>query len=75
MTLNYLKSAAIGFCFKGLKNVFETAVVNERTVFEPLEFYWAQLFKVSCTAKASHIFSTKNVGIFQILAFEILTKR
>ena len=28
-----------------------------------------------CTAKASHIFSTKNIGTFQILAFEILTKR
>ena len=28
-----------------------------------------------CTAKATHIFSTKNNGIFQILMFEILTKR
>ena len=26
-----------------------------------------------CTAKASHIFSTKNIGIFEILTFEILT--
>ena len=25
-------------------------------------------------AKASHIFSTKNTGIFEILTFEILTK-
>ena len=25
-------------------------------------------------AKAFHIFSTKNIGIFQILTFEILTK-
>ena len=25
--------------------------------------------------KASHIFSAKNIGIFQILIFEILTKR
>ena len=24
-----------------------------------------------CTAKASHIFSTKNIGIFEILTFEI----
>ena len=24
-----------------------------------------------CSAKASHIFSTKNIGIFQILTFEI----
>ena len=28
-----------------------------------------------CIAKASHIFSTKSIGVFQILMFEILTKR
>ena len=38
-TLNYPKSAALGFVSKGLKNEFETAVVNEPTVFEPLKFY------------------------------------
>ena len=38
-TLNYLKSAALGFFSKGLKNEFETAVVNEPSVFEPLKFY------------------------------------
>ena len=26
------------------------------------------------TAKASHIFSTKNIGIFEMLTFEKLTK-
>ena len=31
--------------------------------------------KSFCTAKAFHIFSTKNTGIFEILTFEILTKR
>ena len=38
-TVNYPKSAAMGFSFKGLKNEFETAVVNEPSVFEPLKFY------------------------------------
>ena len=38
-TLHYLKSAAMGFFSKGLKNEFETAVVNEPSVFEPLKFY------------------------------------
>ena len=28
-----------GILFKGLKNEFETAVVNEPSVFEPLKFY------------------------------------
>ena len=28
-----------GICFKGPKNKFETAVVNEPSVFEPLKFY------------------------------------
>ena len=39
ITLNYLKSAAMGFCSNGLKNEFETAVVNEPSVFEQLKFY------------------------------------
>ena len=38
-TLNYPKSAAMGFFSKGLKNELETAVVNEPSVFEPLKFY------------------------------------
>ena len=36
ITLNYSKSAAMGFFPKGFKNKFETAVVNEPSVFEPL---------------------------------------
>ena len=43
-TLNFPKSAAIGFFSKGLKNEFETAVVNEPSVFEPLKFYCIYLF-------------------------------
>ena len=38
ITQNYPKSAATGFCSKGLKNEFETAIVNEPSVFEPLKF-------------------------------------
>ena len=33
ITLNYPKSAAEGFCSKGLKNEFETAVINKPSVF------------------------------------------
>ena len=39
ITLNYPEFAAIGFLSKELKNEFETAVVNESSVFEPLKFY------------------------------------
>ena len=39
ITINYPKSAAMGFFSKGLKNRFETAVVNEPSVFEPVKFY------------------------------------
>ena len=39
ITLNYPKSAAIGFSSKVLKNGFEIAMVNEPSVFEPLKFY------------------------------------
>ena len=38
-SLNYPKSAAIGFFSKRLKDEFETALVNEPSVFEPLKFY------------------------------------
>ena len=36
---NYLKSAAMFFFPKELKNEFETAVVNEPSVFGPLKLY------------------------------------
>ena len=39
ISLNYLKSAAIGFFSKGLKDKCKTAVVNEPSVFKPLKFY------------------------------------
>ena len=39
ITLNYPKSATVGFFSEGLKNEFEIAVENEPSVFEPLKFY------------------------------------
>ena len=42
INLNDPKTAAMGFSSKGLKNEFETAVVNEPSVFEPLEIYCMQ---------------------------------
>ena len=39
VTLNYPKSAVMGFFYKGLKNEFETVIINEPSVFEPLKFY------------------------------------
>ena len=42
--LNYLKSVAMGFS-KGLKKEFETAMVNEPSVFEPLNFYCISTLK------------------------------
>ena len=38
VTLNYPNSATMGFFSSGLKNEFETAVVKEPSVFEPLKF-------------------------------------
>ena len=39
ITLNYPKSAGMRFFSKGPKNEFETAVVKEPSVFEPLKLY------------------------------------
>ena len=48
-TLNYSKSAAMEFFSKGLKNEFQTAVVNKPSVFEPLKFYYiGKTLKYSC---------------------------
>ena len=38
ITLNCPKSAAVGY-FQGTKNEFETAVVDEPSVFKPPKFY------------------------------------
>ena len=38
-TLNYPKSAAYRFCSKEPNKEFETAVVDEPSVLEPLKFY------------------------------------
>ena len=39
ITPNYSRSAALGFISKGIENEFETAVINEPSVFEPLRVY------------------------------------
>ena len=48
ITPDYSKSAAMRFFSWGLKNEFETAVVKEPSVFDPLKFY--------CTLKRSNLF-------------------
>ena len=40
----------MGFFAKGLKKEFETAVVNEPSVFEPLKFYCIQNLFISTAA-------------------------
>ena len=52
ITLNYSKSAAMGFLSKELKNEFETAVVNEPSVFKPL--------KICCIYKTISTLSKQN---------------
>ena len=51
----------MGFFSKGLKNEFETAVVNEPLVFEPLKFY--------CIYIHEHIFFDIR-GYSEIAVFE-----
>ena len=43
-----------GFFSKGLKNEFETAVVNEPSVFEPLKFYCICLHVIFKTILSFH---------------------
>ena len=53
-TLNYPLSAAMGFS-EGLKSEFETSMVNDPSVFEPLKFYCNR--KVMLTTRG-HMIST-----------------
>ena len=39
ITPDYSKPAVMFFFSKGLKNEFETTMLNEPSVFEPLKFY------------------------------------
>ena len=44
-------------------------------VTNTLLFFVEKNVRILCSAKDSHIFSTKNNSVFVILMFEILTKR
>ena len=59
ITLYYPKPAAMGFFSKGLKNEFETAVVNEPSVFEPLKVYCIFLLLLSLFLLLLFIFFDK----------------
>ena len=45
--LELAQICSYGNFFEGLKNEFETAVVNEPSVFEPLKFYCSFHFCIS----------------------------
>ena len=55
ITRNYPKYAATGFLSKGIKNEFETAVVNESSVFEPQKCYCNMLAHFVKVHKKSQI--------------------
>ena len=47
ITLNYSKSAVMGFFPRDSRKSSKTAVVNARSVFEPLRFYCIWNFKIN----------------------------
>ena len=60
ITLNYPKSAALGFFSKGPKIDSKTAVVNEPSVFEPLKFYCTNGWCLSINRSQAMKFSTQS---------------
>ena len=52
ITLSHPKSAAINFCSKGFKNEFESDVVNEQSLSEPLYMF---RFCFSAKKKQCHL--------------------
>ena len=73
ITLNYPKSAAMGFCSKGFKSEFQTDPVNEPSVFEPLKFYCISIFCIhfmnNIVKPNCFIFRTITVIIFYMHQF------
>ena len=63
----------MGFCSKGLKIEFETAVVNEPSVFEPLKFYciWTiWLFRDLKTADAVYSGDMTELYMLELYAVD-----
>ena len=71
ITLNYPKYNNVccyGILSRGLKNEFETAVVNEPSVFEPLKFYCSMKNIEMCCVEMSQFFMEKLIRtIFTVL--------
>ena len=65
ITQNYPKPAAVGFFSRGLKNNFEIAVVNEPSVFEPLDVYYMKDTKQNKTPKKQGWAANPTPGIYQ----------
>ena len=51
--------------FKGLKNEFETAVVDEPSVFEPPKFYCIMNIQLAFTYSETSMFSGKIVTVLE----------
>ena len=54
------------FFSKGLKNEFETAVVNEPSVFEPLKFYCIYFSSAAFTTFVRRVMTDQTVGVNSI---------
>ena len=57
----------MGFCAKGLKNEFESAVVNEPSVFEPLKSYCMYTYMSYICCKNPH----NNRGLITLYQFTV----
>ena len=56
-----------GMFSKGLKNEFETTVVNEQSVFEPLKVY--SIFHFDWVSQPDHLLTLEYVGYFLTCLF------
>ena len=68
ITLNYPKYAVTGFFSKGIKKEFETAVVNEPSVFDPFKFYCMHIQKSAVFSDIHELNSGLN-AIKDIVSF------
>ena len=60
ITLNYPRSAAMGFFSKGLKKEFKIAVINEPSMFKPLKVYCISWYFSCSSGQPWHRVIQKN---------------
>ena len=74
-TSNFRNPGPVVHSIVSLTSSLTGQVIKSFTTYNEIHFFFLVEKMLEAFAKASHIFTTKNIGIFEQLTFENLTKR